>query len=287
MAYIDDKLGRGEKIIYVGHQHAIVLIQAAIKWFGLFLIALIAAFFIGLQWNTPTSQNSPDAWQNTAKIIIVIALSIVALISFVRMFWDYLVWTNDEFIITNERVIKLQGVVNKELDDSSLEKVNDVEMRQTAFGRMLGYGTIRIVTGNESGANTFNYLGNPNEFKRAMLDAKNGFYGDASEVARAQQQQGSQQYRQPAPDVRVNPAPRPAQATYREEPPMPYPGGGRQPQPEYRDAGGYQPSQAQSQGGPTRAEIPALIAQLAKLRDEGAITEAEFQSKKNDLLRRM
>jgi hypothetical protein len=272
MAYIDDKLGRGEKIIYVGHQHPIVLVQAAIKWFGLFLIALIAAFFIGLQWK-PT-----ESWQNTAKTVLVIALSIVALISFVRMFWDYLVWTNDEFIITNERVIKLRGVINKALDDSSLEKVNDVEMRQTAFGRMLGYGTVRIVTGNESGANTFNYLGNPNEFKRAMLDAKNGFYGDASDVARAQQQQqpqGSQQYRQPAPDIRVNPAPRPAPATYREEPPMPYPGGG------------YQQPQGQPQAGPSRAEIPALIAQLAKLRDEGAITEAEFQTKKNDLLRRM
>ncbi len=285
MAYIDDKLGRGEKVIYVGHQHPIVLIQAAIKWFGLFLIALIAAFFIGLQWK-PT-----EPWQNTAKTVLVIALSIVALISFVRMFWDYLVWTNDEFIITNERVIKLRGVINKALDDSSLEKVNDVEMRQTAFGRMLGYGTVRIVTGNESGANTFDYLGNPNEFKRAMLDAKNGFYGDASDVARAQQQQGSQQYRQPAPDIRVNPAPRPAPATYREEPPMPYPGG-RAPQPEYRDAGGYpgggyQQPQGQSQAGPSRAEIPALIAQLAKLRDEGAITEAEFQTKKNDLLRRM
>jgi hypothetical protein len=43
----------------------------------------------------------------------------------------------------------------------------------------------------------------------------------------------------------------------------------------------------QPQPGPNAADIPGMIAQLAKLRDAGAITEEEFQIKKNDLLRRL
>lgn len=40
-------------------------------------------------------------------------------------------------------------------------------------------------------------------------------------------------------------------------------------------------------GGPTPAEIPALIRELARLRGEGILTDQEYKQKKADLLRRL
>jgi uncharacterized membrane protein YdbT with pleckstrin-like domain len=42
-------------------------------------------------------------------------------------------WKNHQYIITNRRVIQINGIVNKNVTDSSLEKVNDVHMTQSFF----------------------------------------------------------------------------------------------------------------------------------------------------------
>ena len=271
MAYIDDKLGRGEKIIHQGHQHIIVVALKSLKWVGLFVVAFIAALLVGLNWK-------PDSghWTNTAKTIIILALALGCLISFVKLFVDYLVWQAEEYIVTNERVIKVWGIINKNLSDSSLDKVNDVEMYQSMFGRVWGYGTIKILTGNETGNNEYDFISKPNDFKKAMLDAKNGFFGDASDVARQERAMRAQ----------AQPAPIPPQQRYYDERGSGVPNMQAQP-PNYNYPNQPQPIAKTAPANPSQGDIPALIAQLARLRDQGVLSEAEFQEKKNDLLRRM
>jgi hypothetical protein len=61
---------------------------------------------------------------------------------------------------------------NKHVIDSSLEKVNDVVLNQSAFGRMLGYGDVEILTASEFGANRFERITRPVRFKTEMLNQK-------------------------------------------------------------------------------------------------------------------
>ncbi|MEI7556634.1 PH domain-containing protein [Candidatus Chlorohelix sp.] len=267
MAYIDDKLGRGEKIVHQGHQHIIVVAVKSIKWVGLFVVAFIAALWI-------LTTNPTEEWQKTAKTVVELALALTCLIAFVKLFIDYLVWQAEEYLVTNERVIKIWGIINKNLSDSSLDKVNDVEMYQSMFGRLWGYGTIKILTGNETGANEYDYISKPNDFKKAMLDAKNGFFGDASDVALQERTMRTQ----------PQPMPIPPQPRFYEERGAAVPRQQAQP-PNY----GYQnqPQPKAAPANPSQADIPTLITQLAILRDQGVLSEAEFQEKKNDLLRRM
>jgi hypothetical protein len=65
-------------------------------------------------------------------------------------------------------------MLSKTVIDSSLEKINDVLLNQSLLGRMLGYGDLSIMTASEIGFNTMQFLPDPVEFKRAMLDAKGG-----------------------------------------------------------------------------------------------------------------
>jgi uncharacterized membrane protein YdbT with pleckstrin-like domain len=75
-------------------------------------------------------------------------------------------------VVTDRRVIQIFGVFNKNITDSSLEKVNDVKMEQSFFGRMFDFGDIEILTASELGINRFTFIGDPIHFKKAMLDAK-------------------------------------------------------------------------------------------------------------------
>lgn len=152
--YIQSMLGQNEHILLVTRQHAFVLTSAIIAE----IVVTLAVIVLG----TVAAINFPLA-----------ALSyLLVLIPLGSMTHDILVWYNRQYIVTNRRVIQINGVVNKNVVDSSLEKVNDVKMTQSFFGRMFDYGDIEIMTASELGVNLFKRIGDPVKFKTAMLDAK-------------------------------------------------------------------------------------------------------------------
>jgi hypothetical protein len=97
---------------------------------------------------------------------------VVAAIPFAELVRILLDWVNERYIITNRRVMEVTGIINKHVRDSALEKVNDVDLKQSIIGRILGYGTVQIITGSDIGINLFHRISNPVRFKRAMLNAK-------------------------------------------------------------------------------------------------------------------
>jgi uncharacterized membrane protein YdbT with pleckstrin-like domain len=157
--YLESLLSEHERILLVNRQHWIFLLR------NLFLealtILLILVFII------------LGATLLTGGIGIVILIGVaILLIPLLSMIHDILKWTNRQYIVTNRRVVQLSGIVNKEVTDSSLEKVNDVKMAQSALGRMMDYGDIEILTASEMGVNLFKQIEKPVRFKTAMLNAK-------------------------------------------------------------------------------------------------------------------
>ena len=140
MAYKKSNLSSGEQIVHVAHKHIIVLLRAAIQWIALFIFALIVAIFIST-YNPPPGEASN--FITTIRPFVQIITLVAMFISFIAFGVSYLVWQAEQYIITNERVIQVEGVINKKEFTTSLEKINDIETDQTLFGRMLGYGTIR------------------------------------------------------------------------------------------------------------------------------------------------
>ncbi|MGD0002604.1 MAG: PH domain-containing protein [Anaerolineaceae bacterium] len=155
-AYLDHMLGDKEEIILVSRQHWIVLAQAIILEIIL-VIAIIGAVFLG-----SFLLKNP---------LFFIGLAIL-IIPFISLLGAILKWANHKYVVTNRRLIQIFGVFNKNVTDSSLDKVNDVKMDQTFFGRIFGYGDIEILTASELGVNRFTMIGNPVQFKTAMLNAK-------------------------------------------------------------------------------------------------------------------
>jgi uncharacterized membrane protein YdbT with pleckstrin-like domain len=103
---------------------------------------------------------------------MVVIIFILLLIPIFTMTRDILNWSHRQYIVTNRRVMQISGIINKSVTDSNLEKVNDLKLQQSMFGRMFDYGDIEILTASELGANLFKQIEDPVQFKTAMINAK-------------------------------------------------------------------------------------------------------------------
>lgn len=166
--YLKSLLGKSEQVLLIARPHWLVLVGEILSE-SVLTLALIV--LITLVWQLT----------NDSRMTFGYALLIFPLISLWR---DVLVWANRQFVVTNRRVIQLEGVLHKDITDSSLEKVNDVKMVQSLWGRMLNYGDIEILTASELGVNVFKRIGSPIKFKTVMLDAKDHLGGDSAVNAR-------------------------------------------------------------------------------------------------------
>jgi uncharacterized membrane protein YdbT with pleckstrin-like domain len=153
--YLNSLLGEREGILLVARQHWLVLLSETVSelLLALVVVVLIVAlsFFLG-----------PLA-------LLGLFILIAPAASLTR---DILIWANRKYVITSRRVIQISGVISKNVADSSLEKVNDVKLEQSFFGRLLGYGDLEILTASELGVNKIERIANPIRYKIAMVNAK-------------------------------------------------------------------------------------------------------------------
>ncbi len=106
------------------------------------IIALAMLIWMGTT-DTPILDNATI--DGILTIVAVAALlGAAGFIGFVL--WD---WRNQEWLITTRRVMRAEGVLNKSVSDSSLEKINDARLDQSIFGRIFGFGTLDILTAAE------------------------------------------------------------------------------------------------------------------------------------------
>ncbi len=157
MGYVDRLLAREEKIVFVTRQHWISLLPTILVDLGI-AIVIIAFSVAGTLFAPPLP-------------LLGLILLLIPLGHFLVRF---IVWRNEQYIVTNRRVMEVKGVYKKHVSDSSLEKVNDVVMEQSALGRLLDYGDVRIITGADIGVNLFRRIAHPIRFKTTMMDQKAG-----------------------------------------------------------------------------------------------------------------
>ena len=253
MGYIDQMLASGEQPIVRDHQHWFVLLADSI--YG--ILAVLGAIVLLV-----LSSGMQQGGLRDILGLVVLALVVGGLL---YILWQALRWRNEEYIVTSRRVLRMEGVVNKRVIDSSLEKINDAVLTQSIFGRMFGFGDLEILTASETGISILRMLRQPDDFKRAMLDAKHDLELELS---------GAKPL--PGPPIRMAQAPRDP-ATGAAPSPSPLPGSGAP----------AAPSAPAPRAELTADEVTRTLGSLADLRDRGAISAEEYEAKKADLLRRL
>jgi hypothetical protein len=261
MSYAKNLLSRGEEVVYETRQHWFAVV--ARTWFWILGAVLALALVL---WSAQQEGQQFDIATVVGLIALLLCLALIG-----YHIWD---WRNQEFLITNRRVIKAEGILNKSMADSSLEKINDARLVQSLIGRIFNYGTLDILTAaEEAGGNNvddFPMIADPVQFKVAMLNQKEML--ERPDLAPPRyQRQGPQPELQRAASM----------------PPR---------------AGSDRVQEVRSDGsagaaGPAAGPAPSLrspaddlgetLEKLAGLRDRGLITPEEYESKKRELLERM
>jgi PH (Pleckstrin Homology) domain-containing protein/putative oligomerization/nucleic acid binding protein len=255
MGYAEGLMSTGERIVAREKQHWFVFIWGA-------RYTILAIVLAGIGAIVQTNLSSP--WRE----ILGWAAAILFIGGLLLLGWTILRYLNQEYVLTNRRVIMVEGVLNKKSTDSSLEKINDAVLTQSIFGRIFGFGDLEVLTASEAGISLFRMLVNPVAFKRAMLDAKHEYEQD---LARGDY---------------------PASPPIRREPMTPVPAPGAGPPPAAAGAPSEDtvstaiPSPPPG-GSLTVDEVTRTLESLADLRDRGAITPDEFERRKNELLNRL
>jgi uncharacterized membrane protein YdbT with pleckstrin-like domain len=236
VGYTESLLATNEQILYRTKQHWMAPIFGTIAGV-LVLVGGIALFILQL---------AMSLW-DFLELIMFWGSIILVLVGIAMVGYSYIQWWVEDYAVTNQKVMKVAGLLNKRTSGAALEKINDVIMEQGPLGRMLGYGTLKVATASDSTDLIYETMRAPADFRRAMLDQKMEFeQADARHIAAAV--------------IASAPAPVPAQpVTVPAPPPPPAP-------------------------VPAASPAEAKLRSLAKLRDDGLLTPDEFEAKKAELL---
>ena len=272
MSYARNLLARGEDVVYESRQHWFAVIARSWLWILLAVVSLAVVIFL-VSGAEPFV--NPGVDQFVTLLAVAGLLLAIAWLGFVL--WD---WHNQEWLITTRRVIRAEGVLNKKVTDSSLEKINDAQLDQSLFGRMFGFGTLDILTASEefnTGSNVadFPMIADPVQFKKAMFDQKTML--ENPDLAPPRYQRAAE----PPPMQRADPMPPRAgsdRVAVAAEAPAADAVAAPAPEP-------VAPSPAAARPG--SEELSATLERLAGLRDKGLITPEEFETKKAQILERM
>jgi len=165
MRYADTLLADGEVVIFRSRQHALALLLDARYALVAWAVTIVAVILLAV-----VQPESGSAVLNVLSWLGIVSF-VVGLGLFLLQAWR---WSAQDYVITNRRVLKVDGVLNKHAGDSSLEKINDAILDQNLLGRLLGYADLNILTAAEdSKIDDYHMLARPTEFKRQMLNAKN------------------------------------------------------------------------------------------------------------------
>lgn len=94
----------------------------------------------------------------------------ISIKSILTLFISPLIAINtDEFAVTNKRLIIKTGLISRKTLEMNLSKIESVNVDQGILGRILGYGTIRII-GTGGTKEAFPKIKQPLEFRKKFQE---------------------------------------------------------------------------------------------------------------------
>ncbi|HEX2771705.1 MAG TPA: PH domain-containing protein [Micromonosporaceae bacterium] len=119
-----------------------------------FILGYLSGFLAGQQVGTLTTG------------AVVVWLAVMAWVA-----WRFLEWHYDRFILTNKRVMLVNGIVTRRVAMMPLLRVTDMKYEQSPIARALNYGTFVLESaGQEQALREVKYLPNPNELYLRVVE---------------------------------------------------------------------------------------------------------------------
>lgn len=149
LAVVKQNLGPTEHLIHVARPSAAAFIVRNLAEFGIAVGVLALACFAGYVIGGVVFVFLP---------LFVLATEIVVFM--VMRFSEYYTL----YVFTDDRVMKLEGVINRSNSSINWERVTDISWEQKLWGRLFGFATLKVASASEK--STLKELPNiPNRFR--------------------------------------------------------------------------------------------------------------------------
>ena len=91
-----------------------------------------------------------------------INIGICLAILLIALCWAVKIYGGRQYVVTTNRLIFKRGIINRNSHELLLKKCEGVTVDQSIWGRILGYGTVIVTTGEV--ANSYKYISHPMRF---------------------------------------------------------------------------------------------------------------------------
>ena len=161
MGYVEDTLGSGETIEYDVSFHWLWTFSA----YTIFVIMGAAALALYLLLNQMTSIEEIE------PMIRIIPSLLLALIGLVIFFYMMIKKWTTERVLTDIRFIQKTGWIVRHTEEIRIDRMEEVNLDQSIFGRILDYGDVQIA-GVGTGEIILKMIDSPIEFQKKLNDLK-------------------------------------------------------------------------------------------------------------------
>jgi membrane protein YdbS with pleckstrin-like domain len=272
-------LNEDEELLAELHPHWIFLFGPLFSSIGVWAAIIV----ILIVWN------NPPGWTSYPILIL-------ALIPGLWLLGRYVRWRSYDVALTSTRILVRQGIMGRDTVQLRLQRITEVNLRQTLIERMLGTGSLVIDVQGEDDSMTLEYMRKPAIVQRVINSQINEIVGGGHREAIPPDMQPHDVRRGPArdDDVYQHDDVRDDYHDYDETddrdhdtPPFGVPvapgPSGQQP----TDPGQPEPSAGAQPKAAVAFEIRDRLIELDDLRRRGILSEEEFASKKSELLNRI
>lgn len=147
-------LAPGERVIRTIRRHPVVILKPISLW-------LLSLVVVGLISFVLTEGNPIPIVDQT---VLVLALAMTAYTGYRILYW----WRS-YFVITDERVLLLEGIISVNVSAVRLARVAETSFSRSVLGRILGYGELKLdAAGEQLKLATLEHLPKPEEVYRLV-----------------------------------------------------------------------------------------------------------------------
>jgi membrane protein YdbS with pleckstrin-like domain len=137
-------------------------------------VGVIATLLLGYLAGYFANREQPTA----LTVLVMIWIGVMGWV-----LWDVAEWYYDRFILTNKRVMLIEGIVSRKVAMMPLGRVTDMKYTQSPLGRVLGYGTFELESaGQDQALRNVPNLPNPTDLYLQVVEEM--YEPEASEARR-------------------------------------------------------------------------------------------------------
>jgi len=143
-----------ESVALVTKQHIWLLMPILLAWVVIGVIITASLLIFG------------------ASRVTSITLAVLMIVGLIYTFYSWFTWNNSQYIVTNQRVIKIDqaGLFNRMISEAEIHRIQEISTEiKGPLRTMLNFGTVRIKTASDDSRLDLSDVTDPYDVQQAIV----------------------------------------------------------------------------------------------------------------------